>query len=515
MQSIATQWIVAVGCTKRGDKVDDKYLLSENPQVVATSLNKAVNEDRTSKTKEKARIGQRYYNYEHDILFNRIFFIDDNDVLREDTNASNVKIPHAFFTEQVDQKVQYLLSNPIELEVEDETFKTHLEEYYDDDMQLFLQEALEGASIKGHEYAYARTNNQDRLCFQVSDSIQTFDIFDDNRDRKAIVRYYDKDITRNGKNVTVTHAEVWNDKEVTFYIKDENKRFSLDVNRELNPRPHVIAQTDDGQMLERSYGTLPFYRLSNNKKELTDLEPIKPLIDDYDLMACFLSNNLQDFAEAIYVVKGFRGDDLSKLRQNVKAKKVVGTGENGGLDIKTVDIPIAARQAKLDIDKDAIYKFGMGFDSTQIGDGNITNVVIKSRYALLDMKANKAEVRLRAMLSWMNEMIVSDINRRFSKSFKASDIKVNITRETMVNENDIVERAKNEADAKKVIVESILLVAPRLDDESVLKLICEQFELDWEEVQLMIEEQEFTMGLQEETDPVEVGVVNGAVGQVE
>ncbi|MFL2100081.1 phage portal protein [Desemzia sp. FAM 23989] len=495
--------------------MDSKYLLSENPQVVATALNKAVIEDRTSKAKDKARVGQRYYDYKHDILSNRIFYIDDNDRLQEDTNASNVKIPHAFFTEQVDQKVQYLLSNPVELEVDDEAFKEHLKEYYDEDMQLFLQEALEGASIKGHEFAYARTNNQDRLCFQVSDSLQTFDVYDDNGDRKAIVRYYDKDITRNGKNVTVTHAELWDDEKVTFYVKDENKRFVLDNKREMNPRPHVVAQTNDGQLLERSYGTLPFYRLTNNKKELTDLEPIKPLIDDYDLMACFLSNNLQDFAEAIYVVKGFRGDDLSKLRQNIKAKKTVGVGDNGGVDVKTVEIPVAARQAKLDIDKDAIYKFGMGFDSTQIGDGNITNVVIKSRYALLDMKANKAEVRLRSMLAWMNEMIVSDINRRFNKAYKASDIKVTITRETMVNENDIVERAKNEADAKKVIVESILLVAPRLDDESVLKLICEQFELDWGEVQLMIEEQEFTSGLQEETDPVEVGAIDGTVGQVE
>lgn len=508
--------IVAVGCTKRGERVDDKYLLSENPIVVGTALSKAIADDRASTIKDKARTGQRYYDYNHDILDNRIFYVDDNDVIREDVNASNVKIPHAFFTEQVDQKVQYLLSNPIDLEVEDETFKEYLKEYYDDDMQLFLQETLEGASIKGHEFAYARTNNQDKLCFQVSDSIQTFDVYDNNGDRKGVVRYYDKDITRNGKNVTVTHAEVWDDEKVTFFLQDENKKFKVDDKREMNPRPHVVAKADDGQMLERSYGSLPFYRLSNNKKELTDLEPVKPLIDDYDLMACFLSNNLQDFAEAIYVVKGFRGDDLSKLRQNVKSKKVVGTAENGGLDVKTVEIPIAARQAKLDIDKDAIYKFGMGFDSTQVGDGNITNVVIKSRYALLDMKANKAEVRLRAMIAWMNEMIVSDINRRFNTSFKASDIKVNITRETMVNEKDIVERAKIEAETKKIIVESILLVAPRIDDESVLKLICEQYELDWEEVQLLIEEQEYTSGLQDDTDPpVEVGAVNDAIGQVE
>ena len=482
--------------------------------VLATALNKAIDNDKNSQAKDKARTGERYYNFEHDILKNRIFYIDDNDVIREDKNASNVKIPHAFFTEQVDQKVQYLLSNPVEATVEDETFQTYLNEYYDEDMQLFLQEVLEGASKKGFEYAYARTNQDDRLCFQVSDSLQTFTVQNDEGN-KRIIRYYDKDKTIEGKNTTVTVAEVWDDKQVYFFVTDKNKRFEFDDTRELNPRPHVVAKDSKGQLLQRTMGDIPFFRLSNNKQERTDLEPIKALIDDYDLMAAFLSNNLQDFADAIYVVKGFMGDDLSKLRQNIKAKKTVGVGADGGVDVKTINIPVEARKAKLDIDKEAIYKFGMAFDSTQLGDGNITNVVIKSRYALLDMKANKAEVRLRAMLKWINEMVVQDINRRYKTAFKSSDIEITITRETMVNENDIYLNEKVQAETREVIIQSILASAPRLDDESVLKLICEQFDLDLEEVQLLLEEQGYTTGLQDDTDPVEVGEDDATTGQVE
>ena len=37
----------------------------------------------------------------------------------------------------------------------------------------------------------------------------------------------------------------------------------------------------------------------------------------------------------------------------------------------------------------------MGFDPTKVGDGNITNVVIQSRYTLLDLKANALEKRLK------------------------------------------------------------------------------------------------------------------------
>lgn len=481
----------------------DRYLLSENPQVVGRALSKAIQEDKLSQAKNKARQGQAYYDYKHDILNNRIFYLDDNDVLQEDTFASNIKIPHPFFTELVDQKVQYLLSNPVEVEVEDEQFQEYLKEYYDEELQLFLQEALEGSSVKGFEYAYARTNSNDILCFQISDSLNTFDVYDDNGDLKAVVRYYNKDITRDGKNTSVEHAEVWDDKEVTFYVKDKNGNFDLDQKREMNPRPHIVATTDDGKILERSYGTIPFYKLGNNKKNQTDLEPIKALIDDYDLMAAFISNNLQDFTEAIYVVKGFHGDSLDKLRKNVKAKKTIGLPQEGNVDVKTFNVPVEGRKTKLEINKDAIYKFGMGFDSTQVGDGNITNIVIKSRYALLDMKANKAEVRLRSLLQWMNELIVQDINRRHGTAYRASDIKVTITRETLVNENDLVDRAKTEADTKKVIIETIIAVAPRLDDETILKMICEQFELDWEEVQELLETEDYEPNLSDDTDPVE------------
>lgn len=85
----------------------------------------------------------------------------------------------------------------------------------------------------------------------------------------------------------------------------------------------------------------------------------------------------------------------------------------------------------------------------------------------------------------------------------------------MVNENDIYLNEKVQAETKAVIIQSILASAPRLDDESVLKLICEQFELDWEEVSQLLEEQDYTTGLQDDTDPPEVGEDDATTGQVE
>lgn len=487
-------------------------LLSNDPTTIANNLKKAINLDRNSSTKKQAREGTRYYNHENDILKNRIFYIDDQNVLREDKYASNTKIPHGFFPEIVDQKTQVLLSNPLIFDCEDDVLRTELESYYDEDFQVFLQDVVTNASQKGYEYIFARTTAADKLSFQVADSLTVFPVYDDQNVLHRIVRSIDKDIIKDGKQVTIHLAEVWDDKQVWFFKAEGTGNYKLNPDISLNPRPHVIAYSTQGELLARDYGTIPFYRYKNNAKETNDLKPIKALIDDYDIMNAYLSNNLQDFTEAIYVVKGYDGDDLSKLRQNIRAKKTVGVDTDGGVEIQTVSIPVEGRKIKMEIDKENIYKFGMAFDSSQIGDGNITNIIIKSRYSLLIMKVNKTEVRIRALLKWINEMVIADINRRTGKSYDPASVTFEFTRELMVNETDLVTNEKTVAETRQVVIQTILEAAPKLPDDEVLRLICEQFELDFAEIKEMLEDEPYTQGLATGTDG-EV-IIDGPAQQV-
>ncbi|KEH89561.1 portal protein [Clostridium novyi A str. 4540] len=457
-----------------------------------SELKKLIDRDRVSQSKAKARQGLQYYKGEHDILNYRLFYYDNNGILREDKYRSNIKIPHLFHTELVDQKVQYLLSNPIEVVTEDQELQEKLKEYINEDFQEVLQNATEGASNKGLEYVYAYVDSSNKINFQIADSLSVIPIYDELNNYKltSIVRYYDTKVQDQDKEVTITKAEVWTDKDVTYYIQDkDSKEFKLDGVKP-NPRPHITLEDEKAYYNGGSFGYIPFFKLQNNKYEKTDLEPIKALIDDYDLMACSLSNNLQDFQEAIYVVRGYPGDNLDELTLNLKTKKTIGVDETGGLDVKTIDIPYEARMVKLELDKDSIYKFGMGFDSSQIGDGNVTNVVIKSRYALLDLKCNKAEIRLRKLIRQLLKVIVENINKRFNKAYNYMDIDINIVRETMVNENDIANNEKIEAEKQGQLINNVLTAATRLDDDTVLKCLCDILELDYEDVKEKLEQQE-------------------------
>lgn len=53
--------------------------------------------DQASTKKKLARVGQRYYEADHDIKNYRIFFFDADGVLKEDNTKSNIKIAHPFF----------------------------------------------------------------------------------------------------------------------------------------------------------------------------------------------------------------------------------------------------------------------------------------------------------------------------------------------------------------------------------------------------------------------------------
>ncbi len=467
---------------------------SDNPSILSRFIDDAVKTDRQSPIKEKMSEGLKYYDYKHDILKFRLFYYNEDGKLVEETNRSNIKIPHAFFTEQVDQKVQYLLSNPVEFETADTELKTYLEEYIDDDFQLMLQEMVEGASKKAYEFAYVYRATSGKLLFKVADSRKVVVIYDDMNEVIAIIRYYDTDITKDNRKVTVTKAELWDTEKTWFFVSssDYNNRFILDESQEINPRFHQVVEDSDGNLLGKGFGYIPFLKLSNNKNEKTDLEPIKALIDDYDLMACALSNNLVDFDHPIYAVKGYGKDNLDELVTNLRTKRTVGASQDGGIDVKTVDIPVTARKTKLETDKEAIYKFGMAFDSSQVGDGNITNIVIKSRYSLLDLKCNKTEIRLRVFIKQLLDIIIQDINERYQKSFTRQQIEVVITRSTMINQSDNAEVEKLEAETKGQLIQNLLDVAPYLDDESLLKKICAVQELDYDEVVQRLGSQDFS-----------------------
>lgn len=448
-----------------------------------------IQSDANSTRKKHAIEGERYYEGIHDIRKYRIFYFDANGKLQEDKTRSNIKISHPFFTEHVDQETQYMLSG------EESIFKSDipelqdaLDEYFNEneDFLAELYDVVEGTIKKGFEYMYAYKKNDGsngKTSFKCADGIGVVEVREEEtEDHCKYVIYWA--IDRIGKdNKKIKRIQVWDDKQTWYYVQENEGAIVPDKSQKHNPRPHVLyTKEGDENTYFEGFGFIPFFLLANNKKQFSGLMPIKDLIDDYDLMNCGLSDNIQDTAEALYVVKGFKGNNLDELMTNIKAKKHIGVSEAGGVEIRTIDIPYEARQAKMELDEKNIYRFGMAFNSSQVGDGNITNIVIRSRYTLLDLKCHKLKIRLKQFLRKLLNVVLDEINAEHNTAYQQKDVYFCIEPEIPTNELENAQIAQAQANTRQVEINILRDLEQRLGNEKMMELIAEQLDLDWEEL---------------------------------
>lgn len=459
--------------------------------LTTAEIKRLIDDDSVSDKKRAATVGQRYYDAEHDILNYRMFYYNTDGVLVEDKARANSRICHPFFTELVDQLAAYMLSfeeNPIQAKEVAEGLQEHLDGYFDDEFWAEIQELITGSYAKGFEYLYAFKNTNERLKFKCADSLGVVEVRAKETDDgcEYVIYWYIERIGKDKKRIK--RIEVYDKDQIWFYTQEDDGAIVLDKDETVNPKPNIIwRDKKTGAQYGDSLGFIPFWRLDYNKKQFSGLKPIKGLIDDYDLMECGLSNNLQDFDKPIHLVKGFQGDNLDELQQNIKTKKLLGVDADGGLDILTVNVPYEARKVKADEDEKNIYKFGMGFNSSQTGDGNITNVVIQSRYTLLNLKAGKMAKRLKRFLRGIIHVVIDEINKMHGKAYRAEDVNIHFEFITPANEQETAQIRKTEAETRQIEINTILNIAANIGDEKALEAICDFMEWDYDDLKEQLE----------------------------
>lgn len=450
-----------------------------------------MSDDASSEKKSFAKKGQQYYDGDHDIKQYRLFYYNADGNLVEDKTRSNVKIPHPFFTELVDQAVQYILSGKdgfIKSDIPE--LQTELDAYFNEneDFTSELSEVLTGCMAKGFEYMYAYKNDENnRISFMCADSIGVVEVREkDTDDGCEYVIYWYVDRIEKGQK-KIKRIQVWDKENTYFYVQDGDGKIEEDESELINPKPHILYKKEgDESTYFKGFGFIPFFRLDNNKKQFSCLKTVKDLIDDYDLMASSLSNNLIDFDTPIHVVKGFEGDSLDEIQQNLKTKKIIGlesTDSGAGVDVKTVDIPYDARKTKLELDEKNIYRFGMGLNTAGLKDTSATtNIAIKAAYSLLDLKASKLEIRLKQFLRKILKVVIKEINDVNDTDYQMKDVYFNFEHEIMSNAQENAQIALTEAQTQQTSIATLLSVATQLDNETLMQNICDVLDINYDEI---------------------------------
>lgn len=466
------------------------------PLLTPQEIKTLIENDYASKKKRFARVGRRYYEGDHDIRQCRVFFIDNDGKVREDTTKSNARICRPFFAEIVDHAAQYSLSNKDAfVKSDDPELQHHLDIYFNnnEDFRSELHELLVGRKVDGDAYFYAYKRADGRTDFQYAESSGVVEVRrTETDDGCEYVIYWTVD--RIGKDDRkIKRIQVWDDKQVAFYKQVDDGEIVPDADEPNNPRPHILYKKDgDEATYYDDYGQIPFYRIDNNRKRMSSLRRIKDHIDDYDLMNCGLTNSIQDAAEVVVVVRGFQGDDLDELMHNMRAKKAIGTPTaDSNVEYRTIDIPVEARKAKMEIDENNIYCDGRAVNIDALKDTNATvSVAIKTAYFRLDMDADETETRLKQFMRRILVPVLAEINRENETDYQQGDIYFDFSRESITNAQEVAQIELLNAQTRQTEITTLLNIATKLDNETLMHLICEQLDIDYEEIKNKLPEPE-------------------------
>jgi SPP1 family phage portal protein len=275
----------------------------------------------------------------------------------------------------------------------------------------------------------------------------------DEEEVDAIIHFYEKGEEKFAQLLTKASVSDWILKGDTYYLLGEI-------------RPSIVLKTlVDGRIQGQSpesWGMMPITVTYNNDDKQTDLEPVRASIDIYDIINSDFANNLDDFQDVYWVLQGFQGESLEDFLKQVKQLKAIKVGEGGNAHMETIDIPVDARKTLMEITEDNIFKFGMGLNTEKIAGGSLTNVVIKARYADLDLKANDFEQEIKEGIYQLLDLLNVYYKITNQPTFTLDEIDITFDRSSLINQEEL-SRLANES-VGKLSEETRLANDPRVTD---------------------------------------------------
>lgn len=343
----------------------------------------------------------------------------------DDCTKANNKLASGFTKIMVDQKINYSLNKGLNIEADG----------LDDiiDMKKFkkqLKKVAKAASNKIYgvvQWYIEEVDGVKTLKHKLLPSEQCILICnkDDSEIIDKVIRHYKED---EQEKVEVI------DEVVTTYYSNINGEWV-----EQGIEPHLTQKTTSGNIVINenvtTWGRVPVSVLYNNDEKQTDLEMFKSHVDAYDIAGSDLSNNLEDFQELYWVLKGYNGTNATEFMAEFKKSRILKIDSDGDVGQQAQEVPYAARETTLKILRNDIFDFGMGVDAKMI-TGDTTNLTIMAMFSNLDLKANAFEEEIEEFI----ESCIYFVNKfaEFNNKTIVEDVEIRFNRAMILNKAEII-----------------------------------------------------------------------------
>lgn len=459
-------------------------------------LKDIIEADQVSQAKEEMVFGVNYYNGNNDIKRRdfREYWVDGIKYI--DYNKSNDHIANNIFKTLIDQKQGYIAGKPVVIKSEDEELEMKVKELLGKQFQDVVQDWIKGASNKGRDDLQPFVNKDGDFDYCIIPGEQTIYLTDTTYQKNVtqVVRYYVMEVVDGDEVKERKRIEVWDDEKVTRYqevdtfegteyIFIQPGTYGVSCNPEFHWYTYNTNFTDESQLYAfndpslvgaegHGWGKVPMVSLWNNSEKRSDLMPIKDYVDAMDIVSSGFINDLKDIQLAIWVLRGYEGQDLAEFMQNLQKFKAISldNADSSSAEPKTLEIPKEARESMLSWLEQKIYEVGQGVNTQKITGGSITNVVIKAMYEGLNIKANNMIVKLNKAMSEFMYFAVQFINDRDGTTYDYKDINFEFDKKMLFNEKEAKETLKTG-------IEAILLLVGTFSKKTVMDLLVKNLEL--------------------------------------
>lgn len=395
---------------------------------------------------QQYKTSKDYYNTNNDISNNKR---DDTQLLSAMLNKGNLagakdlirradnRASSNFHQILIDQEAGYLATSDPSIDLGDKKLNNDVKQALGDKFSLVLNKLVVDASLAGQAWLHYWKDDKG-IHYGVIPPDQIYPIYDDTLEDNllAVVRVY-KRFNNQGKLDTI--VEYWNSETCTVFKEQDDANEPLIYCDDEFTNVDVTAEyaTGTSAVLKHGLGDVPFICFNKNIDKKPELSKYKDTIDIYDKVFNGYANDLEDIQQTILILKGFGGEKISQLWQNIREDKAIkldlmGTG-NEGVDTLNIDIPVDAKNAMLDITKKKIFDDGQGIDPQSfMTNSAISGKAIKGLYASLELKASTTEkyfrpalaklVRAILRLSGRNDWQTINISQKWTRTAVQNDL---------------------------------------------------------------------------------------------
>ena len=373
---------------------------------------------RRNENKDAITVGKDYYHNKTLIKETGVVPKTKSNVLR---NADN-RIAHNFHQLLVDEKVAYMFTYPILIDVDDnEAINERVDDVLGQEFVRKMKDLGVEASNTGCGWLHYWANEKNEFKYEKVESEQILPFYSDDLERELIEVLRTYKVVEYDDNLTAIEFIVVED-----WTKDTFDQYKF---------RYTIDGQDESQLkgIRHNFGRVPFIPFANNSDETSDLIKYKDLVDLYDRVVSGYANDIEDIQEVMWIVTNYDGKSGDFLKDVKKYKTIFledeGDGAKGDVKTLSVEIPVEARNSLLELLKKQIYESGQGLQQDNENFGNASGVALKFFYRKLELKAGLLETEFRESINKLIEAILDfyhlphkKISQVWSRNMIASDL---------------------------------------------------------------------------------------------